>query len=171
MKKDTKEIYLVMLRYGKEVLYSRVFFDAFHQRHHFRTSVAEHTLQVTAISLLLCRCLERHGVRVDERAVVRGALMHDLGMVGRYDKYKNNMECSQRHPVESVRIAEQLYPGLDKKTKDIILRHMWPVKPYPLPASVESIIVSLADKWGSITDLLPFAQPWEHRWAQTFRER
>lgn len=168
MKKDTREIYKVLLKHGKKVLYSEEFVRAFHQKHHYRTSVAEHTLQVAAISVRLCRFLKRHGIAVDERAAVRGALMHDLGMVGRREKYKNDVECSQRHPIESAKVARRLYPDLDQKTVDIIERHMWPVKPYPLPTSVESIVVSLADKWGSITDLLPFAQPWEHRWAGTF---
>ena len=124
MKKDTREIYKVLLKHGKKVLYSEEFVRAFHQKHHYRTSVAEHTLQVAAISVRLCRFLKRHGIAVDERAAVRGALMHDLGMVGRREKYKNDVECSQRHPIESAKVARRLYPDLDQKTVDIIERHI-----------------------------------------------
>ena len=140
-------------RYGDPVLRSDQFRKAMQQKHHFGGSVGEHTLRVTATSLRLCHALERLGIRTDTCSVVRGALCHDLGIVGRYEKYRNNRECCVEHPKDSVQIARELFPELDEKTERIIRRHMWPLGG-SVPGSREEVIVSLSDKYASVKDVL-----------------
>lgn len=170
MKQDIQRIRRQLLRYGKEILYSPVFGACFYQRHHYRTSVGEHSLQVAAVSLRICDYLEKRGISVNRDVIVKAALMHDLGMVGRYQRYRNNYECGKRHPEESVKEAKKIYPDLDPLTEEVILGHMWPLSVHP-PRSREGVIICIADKWGSMTDLMPFAQRWDHRWAKYFRKR
>ena len=100
-------------KYGKPVLSDRCFLAAEHQKHHFRTSVASHSRQVALYTLKICRALQANGIAVDEEMAVRAALCHDLGIVGRKQKYKNNYECLRRHPVDSVEVAKRIFPQMD----------------------------------------------------------
>ena len=92
--------------------------------------------------------------RYQVAAVVKGALCHDLGILGRYEKYKSNKECSRRHPADSVEIARKLVEDLPEKSADIIERHMWPAGHSKAPNSLECVIVSVADKYAAIKDLV-----------------
>ena len=142
-----------ILSLGEAVLFSDVFESALHQVHHHALSVADHTLNVALTSMDICYFLDRLHVKADKRDVVIGALAHDLGILGRYEKYRNNLECCRRHPVDSVRIARDLIPDLNEKTEQIIRRHMWPLSLRP-PCSREGMIVMAADKYSSIREVL-----------------
>ncbi len=139
--------------YGREVLKSKLFKKSFKQKHHLHTTVGKHSLQVALWSLKIADYLSSHGISVDTGLVVRAALLHDLGMIGRDRKYKNNLECSRRHPVESVLAAKRIIGHLSPKMENAILNHMWPLSPNP-PSSWEGLAVSLGDKAASIADLI-----------------
>lgn len=140
-------------RYGDPVLHSDQFREALDQKHHGTSSVGEHTLRVTASSLRLSHALEHIGVFSDTRSIVQGALCHDLGILGRDQKYTSKRHCYVQHPKDSVSVARELIPELDAKTERIIRRHMWPIGG-PLPRSREEIIVSLSDKYASVKDVI-----------------
>ena len=139
--------------YGDPVLKSEQFQKALKQTHHRKTSVGEHTLRVTASSLRLSHALEKIGIRSDQKSIVQGALCHDLGILGRDEKYKNNRECCMQHPKDSVDVAKELYPEMDQKTENIIRHHMWPLGG-KRPRSREEVIVSAADKYASVKDVV-----------------
>ena len=140
-------------RYAKKALNSKIFQRSFREKHHLYTSVGTHSVEVADCALRLSEFLKRHGKDVDERLVVRAALLHDLGLVGRHQKYHSNWETSRRHPIDSAKIAGHIYPENKAKLDKIIKRHMFPVSLCP-PDSIEGAIVSLADKWCSISDAL-----------------
>ena len=140
-------------QYGDDVLHSDRFREALRQRHHLSSSVGEHTLRVTATSLRLSHALEHIGVYSDTKSIVRGALCHDLGILGREQKYRSSRHCCVQHPKDSVSVAKEFYPELDEKTEKIIRRHMWPLGG-KAPRSREEVIVSLSDKYASVKDLL-----------------
>ncbi len=140
--------------YGQDILQTPEFARAMQQRHHIRTSVGQHSIQVALRVLSICRAFRRKGLSVDERLAVRGALLHDLGILDRERKFKNSYECSQLHPVESARLAARLVEDYDERLEHIIVRHMWPVTP-DAPHSLEGIAVNLGDKWAAVTDLVP----------------
>ncbi len=170
MNKDIRRLRRQLLKHGKKILYSPQFTASFFQRHHFRTSVGEHSLQVAAISLWICDLLEKKGISLDRDVIVKAALMHDLGMIGRNERYRNNFQTGKDHPAESVKEAKKIYPELDPVTEQVILGHMWPLSLHA-PKSLEGVVICIADKLGSITDLMPFAQRWDHRWARYFKRR
>ena len=140
--------------YGGEILQSQELHRAYSQTHHTWSTVGEHTLRVAAASLAICYALRKIHVSTDTSAVVKGALCHDLGILGRYEKYKSNKECSRRHPADSVEIARKLVEDLPEKSADIIERHMWPAGHSKAPNSLECVIVSVADKYAAIKDLV-----------------
>ena len=138
-----------LYRHGKEILESEAFQRAYGQTHHHSTSVALHSLEVAQCAAELCGKLRRIGLHPDERTVVIGALCHDLGILGRHEKYNNFLQCCFRHPIDSVLAAKSILPDLDDKTAKVISRHMFPATILP-PTSLEGLIVSLADKYASI---------------------
>ena len=141
-------------RYGSDVLHSELMQQAFRQKHHLRSTVGEHTLRVARTSIKIGRTLQKLHVRVDIPAVVIGSLCHDLGIVGRDEKYSSDKECYKKHSADSVTIARDLLDDLPEKAEDIIQSHMWPMYQSKTPASIEGFIVSAADKYSSVVDLI-----------------
>ena len=131
-KESNRRIAADISAYGKEVIDSDLFRKAFAQKHHTNTTVGEHTLNVTAAALRLC---------------------HDLGIIGRYEKFENNRVCCRLHPIDSVRISRKLVPEIDHKTEEIIRCHMWPLNGW-MPTSAEGYLITVADKYSSIRELL-----------------
>ena len=143
-----------MERYGSEVLDSQEMQEAFHQTHHGWATVGEPSLRVTVTSLLICYALKRMNITVNIPAVVVGALCHDLGMVGLRDKYDSLKELNRAHPKESVQVARELVEELPEETEEIIERHMWPAGDSQPPNSIEGVVVSVADKYNSVKDII-----------------
>ncbi len=141
-------------RYGGSILASEEFRRAGKQTHHTRSTVADHTLRVAAASLAVCYALRRLHISTDTEAVVKASLLHDLGILGRDEKYASRAECYRRHPADSVEVARELVEDLPDKTADIIERHMWPSAHSKAPNSLEGVIVSAADKYASCKDFV-----------------
>ena len=140
--------------YGKEVLESEEMKQAFEQTHHLWSTVGEHTMRVTVTSILICYVLKKLGIKVKLPIVVVGALCHDLGMLGRAEKYESDKEFHREHPKESVIVAQEILEDLPEEVKDIIERHMWPMGESKAPNSIEGVIVSVADKYNAVKDLV-----------------
>ena len=140
--------------YGSGILNSDEMREAFGQTHHTRSTVGEHTQRVAEKSLAICYALDRLHIRTDIPAVVTGSLCHDLGILGRDDKYKSEQECYRQHPAESIEVAQKLVDDLPEKTRDIIEHHMWPTSGSKAPNSLEGVIVSAADKAAAVEDFI-----------------
>ena len=139
-------------RYGSKILQSDEMREAYRQTHHTRSTVAEHTERVAEKSLKICYALDRMHIPTDIPAVVTGSLCHDLGILGRDEKYSSEQECYRRHPADSIEIARKLLEDLPEKTPAIIERHMWPNAGSKAPNSLEAVIVSTADKAAAVED-------------------
>ena len=106
---------------------------------HGGTSVYEHCLNVACESLMLARRVKQS---VDERAMVRGALLHDYFL---YDWHQPGHGLHGfRHPAIALKNAARDFQ-LGDIERDVILRHMFPLN-LALPRYRESLIVCLADK-------------------------
>lgn len=140
--------------YGGDILNSEEMRRACAQTHHTRSTVAEHTRRVAENSLAICHALEKLGISTDIKAVVEGALCHDLGILGREEKFENEKECFRRHADASVSTAQTLLDHLPEKTRDIIEHHMWPVAGSRRPGHLEGFIVSAADKAAAVQDFI-----------------
>ncbi len=140
--------------YGEEILRSEEMKQAFEQIHHRRSTVGEHTMRVAVSSLMICYVLKKLHIKVNVPAVVVGALCHDLGILGREEKYSTKKECRREHPRESVEVARELVEEMPEKTEDIIERHMWPLGKTKAPNSIEGAVVSVADKYNAVKDVI-----------------
>ena len=143
-----------LMLYGDKILNSDEMRQAFRQKHHTLSTVGEHTMRVAMTSLAISYALKKLHVGTDIQAVVTGSLSHDLGILGRNEKYASARECSRQHPGDSAKAAEMLLGELPKKTADIITRHMWPVGKSKPPNSLEAAIVSAADKIAAVEDFV-----------------
>ena len=140
-----------IIRYGKEILLSDIFRKTAVQRHHVQSTVMEHTMNVCIIAVKLCRDQMRKGVLLNEKDLVQAALCHDLGMVGRENKYKNALETCKRHPIDSAEIAKEIVPDLSPNAEQMIRSHMWPLSSIA-PQSREGRLLCKADKFASMAD-------------------
>lgn len=141
-------------QYGGDVLASEEMKQAFEQTHHRWSTVGEHTFRVAFTSVMISYALKKLNIKVNIPAVVIGALCHDLGILGRSEKYSSAKECSAEHPKDSVEVARELVDDLPEKTEDIIERHMWPLGESEAPNSIEGVVVSVADKYSAVKDLV-----------------
>ena len=117
--------------FGTQVLRSKYFEAALSQKHHNFTTVGDHSLNVAYYSLLLAGALDH--------------LCHDLGIVGRSYKFRNNRQCCRQHPSDSGKVAKKILPDITEKEEDAIEHHMWPLN-FHCPHCREGWIISVADK-------------------------
>ncbi|MCP4576701.1 MAG: radical SAM protein, partial [Deltaproteobacteria bacterium] len=113
--------------------------------HHFGKTRLDHVLEVAWLSFRISKFFN-----LDHRAVIRGALLHDLFY---YNWLREGPRWHGfRHPRIALRNARRV-TSLSAREQDIILRHMWPLTPIP-PRYLESVCVCLADKYCSWRDCL-----------------
>lgn len=143
----------IILTYGLDIMQTPEFQDAFLQEHHYHTTVAEHSINVAVAGVIMCVLLDRLHVSFDLEYVVQASLCHDLGIMGREEKYRSEFECCMRHPLESVEVARRIIPNCSERTLEAIETHMWPARP-GCPKSVEGFIVTLADKHAAIMECM-----------------
>ena len=108
---------------------------------HGSTTVYEHSVGVAGASLKLA---EFFHIKVNEKALVKGALLHDYFLYDWHEKNKNHRLHGFYHPRHALRNAMQDYNISDKEA-DIILKHMFPLIIIP-PNNREAWIVCMADK-------------------------
>lgn len=108
---------------------------------HGTTTLFEHCRNVALVSLKLARMFH---VSVDEKSMVRGALLHDYYLYDWHDKTACPPLHGYKHPTLALMNAEKIY-SLNATEIDIIKHHMFPLTPCP-PKTKEGILVSIADK-------------------------
>lgn len=143
-----------LMLYGNDVLKSEEMKQAFQQTHHQWSTVGEHTFRVAFSSVMICYALRKLNIKVSIPAVVVGALCHDLGILGRSEKFSSAKECSREHPKDSVEVARGIVGEMPEKTEAIIERPMWPAGESEAPNSIEGVVVSVADKYSAVKDLV-----------------
>ncbi len=116
-----------------------------------------HITSVSYISFLVSRRL-----KLDYRTAARGAVLHDLYYYDWRLAESWHRPHGYLHPRFSLENARALCGEPDKKTCDIIRKHMWPLTP-ALPRFAESYIVSLADKYCAAQELMISLLPYYKR--------
>ena len=142
---------VLIKRFGNDILKSEEFEAALTQTHHHRSSVGDHSIHTARAGLTMCNVMSKAGIHIDERKIVRISLLHDLGILGRHEKYKNGFECGYRHPKDSAVTARKLWRDIDQKSIRAIKSHMWPLSP-TMPTSREAFILCIADKATALGD-------------------
>lgn len=115
---------------------------------HYETSTFDHCLNVSYVSYIICKKF-----KLDYKSMARAAMLHDLFL---YDWRKKQRDVeidglhAFAHPKIAYKNASEIFE-LNKKEKDIILKHMWPVT-LPLPRYRESFIITLIDKYSALQE-------------------
>lgn len=141
--------------YGGDILRSSRFRSTRKNIQHGSVSVYEYSICVAGCSLEIVDGLKRLGIRVRERDLVRGALLHDYFLYDwhthRHAKGIRNLHGFS-HPQTALRNAGKEY-RLTSCEQEIIRKHMWPLTVVP-PMCREAWIVTAADKYCSLLETL-----------------
>lgn len=134
-----------------EILQSKNFLSGKENIQHGRVTVYEHSMNVAVTSLLLKKAFK---IKCDERAMIRGALLHDYFLYDWHTRGKDKIWEMHgfKHPTTALENARKEF-HLSKKEQDIIKKHMWPLTIIP-PMCTESWIVTCADKWCSLQETI-----------------
>jgi len=149
------QIKSLLHQYGDDILRSEEFQSAFGQTHHKCMTVAEHSLGVAVVCLHMSAILHKMHIPVQERSLTVAALCHDLGIMGRHEKYKNDFECFGKHPEDSLEVIRNMIgeDEYDDIIENSVLRHMWPLTPVP-PKYHEGVMLTAADKISAVMERL-----------------
>ena len=140
--KNNKEEFLNIVN---DILENETFQNLNFYKHHYGFTRLEHSLSVAYKSYLICKFLH-----LDYRAIARAGLLHDLFF---YDCESSDTRPEHHiwiHPKIALNNAEKLFV-LNKKERDIILKHMWPITLIP-PKYIESFIITLVDKYCALKE-------------------
>lgn len=100
------------------------------------------------VTLLALNLSEKLHIKVDKKALIRGALLHDYYLYDWHNKSLKDLH-GFHHPKRVLRQALKEF-DLTNSEIDIITKHMFPLTPFP-PRYKEAILVCIADKicaWG-----------------------
>lgn len=132
---------------SEEIITSEAFRSMKDFIQHGSTSCLEHSLAVAYYSYYLC---QRLNLSVDDRSMIRGALLHDLFLYDWHYKADRKGLHGFTHSKAALQNAQDLFT-LNKKEKDIIVKHMWPLTIIP-PRYKEALIVCIVDKYCSTAE-------------------
>ena len=135
--------------YGEDILASPGMRRSRRFLQHGRTSVYRHSLSVALLCLRLSRVLH---LKVDRRAMVRGALLHDYFLYDWHDSDPDHRWHGFTHPKRALKNARADFP-LGGVEADMIVSHMFPLTPKP-PFHREGWILCGADKICSLRETL-----------------
>lgn len=130
---------------------------AMHRKHGSSEKTIQHCVTVSEVAKVLADRFERKGIHVDTRAVVAGAMLHDIG---------RTKTQTVRHGVEGAEMIER--EGADSKVIEIVRKHVGagiapeeaerlglPKLDY-VPRTLEERIVCFSDKMVDSEHVRPF---------------
>ena len=139
----------IILKHGSDILSDEAFLTQREYLQHGTVSVYDHVIYVADKSLSYAKKLH---LKVDERALVRGALLHDYYL---YDWHIHGAFYRGhiiKHPREAAAKAKQDF-RVSKKEENMIRRHMFPLTITP-PRYREGWLISWADKTSAVSETL-----------------
>jgi len=133
----------------KDILNHDAFMQSKDIRHH-EGSIFEHSLEVSFRSYKIAKKL-----KMDYRAIARGALLHDFFLYDWRTKGNRNLKyLKESHAVSHPRVAlenARKYFDVSDMEADIIKKHMFPTTIVP-PKYKESWIVTMVDKYYAVKE-------------------
>lgn len=137
----------IVEKHGAEILESENMLREKQFKQHGNISVYSHSKRVAVMSLLLADLL---CIRVNRRAMLRGALLHDYFLYDWHDKDPSHRLHGFSHADTALKNASRDFE-LDEIEKDVIRSHMFPLNLRP-PKYRESIMVCVADKISALDE-------------------
>lgn len=146
-----RELYRLLKEHASDILESKNFRSTRNYIQHGSMPVQRHCIDVARQSIAISKFLH---VPCNERALIRGALLHDYFLYDWHDKTRENYQMLHGfyHPGIALANASREY-NLSLREKDIIKKHMWPLTVVP-PRCREAWIVTTADKYCSLLETL-----------------
>lgn len=119
-------------------------------KQHINTSTYKHSISVAVMSY---RISDFFRMKTEEKNnVIIGAMLHDFALYDWRTSEKKYLHL-WRHPKMAVRNAETIFK-INKKQKNVIESHMFPITLLHPPKYACAWIVSLADKICTVKELL-----------------
>ena len=116
-------------------------------RQHYETSCFDHCLEASYFCYKICKKLH-----LDYISCARAAMVHDLFLYDwRVRQPGRKGLHAFTHPKYAYENASKIF-DLNKKQKDIIVKHMWPVTFFSIPRYAESFILTLVDKYCALKE-------------------
>lgn len=134
--------YMEMIKfYGKEILESENFKKEKQFIQHGTITVYEHSINVAIACLKIAKYIN---LPVDQKALIRGALLHDYFLYDWHEKDKTHRLHGFTHAKTALKNAEKDYK-LTEIEKNMIYCHMFPLN-LRIPKYREAVILCIADK-------------------------
>lgn len=153
---DRTQIQCIVEHHGKEIiLHEHMRIEQNSYQHGVVTTFA-HSIRVACLSVWLADRMHLWN-RVDQRALVRSALLHDYFL---YDWHKWDNGTHRLHGLthgQTALLNASRDFQLGSVERDSIARHMFPLTPIP-PKYLEGYIVSVADKISATRETLSLAR-------------
>ena len=134
--------YIEMIKYyGKEILESENMQKEKTFIQHGSISVFDNSVAVAVKCLKIAHNL---GIPVDQKALIRGALLHDYFLYDWHESDKSHRLHGFTHAKKALQNAEKEYE-LNEIERNMIYCHMFPLN-LRIPKYRESLILCIADK-------------------------
>lgn len=150
--RDIREFYLCI----EDLVDSDVVQEMKNYIQHGDTTTFDHCMVVAFRSFMMCKRFH-----LDYKAAARGGLLHDLFLYDWHDKEARGSLHGFHHPRIALENAEKTF-DLDKKEREIIKKHMWPLTVVP-PKYREAYVISYYDKVCTSREVVK-------EWAGSMRE-
>lgn len=146
-----KDIIEVIKLYGSDILESENINLLKKCIQHGNVSVFEHSLKVAYLSLKISRMLK---LNIDEKSLVRGALLHDYFLYDWHVKDKSHRLHGYTHANTALKNAKRDFK-INKIEENMIKCHMFPLNLFSIPKYKEAKILCICDKLCAISETLP----------------
>lgn len=110
---------------------------------HHGNNTYQHCVNVAKCSFYLAQKMH---IRINEEELATGAMLHDYYLYCTKDVTMSGFRHGISHPKTALENAGRIWP-LDRKEKNIIRTHMFPLTLVHVPCCREAWLVSLADKY------------------------
>lgn len=118
---------------------------------HGKISTYDHCERVAICSYRISKWLS---LKVNERALLRGAMLHDFYLYDWHNRDGGAHKWHGFHHADRAMRNAKRYFNIGKEEQHIIWCHMWPLNITRLPRSKEAWIVCAADKYVSLQETL-----------------
>ena len=125
------------------------FYEEKEAMQHGSTTIYRHSVHVAYVSLFL---MEKWQFPMDDASLVKGALLHDYFLYDWHEKDGGHRLHGFRHPAFALYNASKDF-SLNRKEKNIIARHMFPLTVLP-PRCLEAWIVCFVDKYCAFSETM-----------------
>lgn len=139
------ELILDFYKYTEDILDTKQVKEMGRYIQHGRVTCLAHSIGVSMFSLIFVRSV---GITCDEKALVRGALLHDYFLYDWHKKEERHRLHGFTHARTALKNATKDFE-LGEIEKDIIKSHMWPLNLLAMPRCKEAWIVTMVDKYCS----------------------